>query len=617
MVRYLFAFSLIVGVASVIYSNSFQVPFHFDDRPNISQNPNIQIEQLTGDRLTSLIKNSYKESLRIFSFFTFALNFYFGGLDVFGYHLVNLIIHILSGVFLYWFILLTFQTPFLRERYGSTSFPIALLTSLIFIVHPIQTQSVTYIVQRMASMAGMFYLLSFSLYIKGRITKGSARFLFFGGGILTYLLGFFSKENVAILPLFVALFEFYFFQNFDLSPKGKKVAFSLLAGLLILLGLGFLFLGERYLKVVIEGYKFRSFTMGERVLTQFRVVLFYLTLLVYPHPSRLNLDHDFLLSKSLLDPPSTLISLLIIVGLIGFSLWKAKENPLLSFFTLWYFGNLMIESSIFPLEMVFEHRLYLPSVGPFFLFSLLVFRWIERWGMKTKWIWVVPFLIIIPLSLGTYQRNSVWKSELELWRDCVQKSPHKGRSHHNLGFVYYEMGWLDEAQRELEKSLRLDPNYALSWYNLGLVAYKKGFMDKAIDYYKKSIELDPTYPESYFNLGLAYYRKGLYEEAIGTYKKFLEMKPDYRNAHLNLGLAYGGLKRWEEALLAFEEERKKHPDNYHIDVYLGFLYRDMGDWSKALIHFKKALDYPNLPHRDFIKEMILSIERAQQTNKRP
>jgi tetratricopeptide (TPR) repeat protein len=118
-------------------------------------------------------------------------------------------------------------------------------------------------------------------------------------------------------------------------------------------------------------------------------------------------------------------------------------------------------------------------------------------------------------------------------------------------------------------------------------------------------------------LGLAYYRKGLYEEAIRTYKKFLEMKPDYRNAYLNLGLAYGGLKRWEEALLAFEEERKKHPDNYHIDVYLGFLYRDMGDWSKALIHFKKALDYPNLPHRDFIQEMILSIERAQQPNKRP
>lgn len=616
MVRYFFPLSLIIGLAFLIYSDTFQVPFHFDDRPNISQNPNIQIDSLTLERLISLIKISYKESLRIFSMLTFALNFYFGGLDVFGYHLVNLVIHTLSGIFLYWFLRLTFEIPSLKERYGSISSPVVILTSLLFIVHPIQTQSVTYIVQRMASMAGMFYLLTMTLYLKGRITEGRARFLYFGGGVMTYLLGVFTKENVAILPFFVSLFEFYFFQQFDLSPRGKRIAFSMALGLFILLGLGFLILGERYINVVIEGYKFRSFTMGERILTQFRVVLYYLTLLAYPHPSRLNLDHDFTLSRSLLDPPTTLFSLLIICGLIGYCIWSAKKKPLFSFFTLWYFGNLGIESSIFPLEMVFEHRLYLPSVGPFFLFSLLVFRTIEAWGVKKKWVWLIPFFIIIPLSIGAYQRNSVWRSELELWQDCVKKSPWKGRSHHNLGFVYYEMGKLEEAQRELEKSLRLNPDYALSWYNLGLIAYKKGWMDRAIDYYKKSIDLDPNYPESYYNLGLAYYRKGCYEEAIQAYKKFLEMKPNYRNAYLNLGLAYSELKRWEEALWAFEEERRRYPDNYHIDVYLGFIYRDMGNYAKALTHFRMALDYPNLPHRDFIKEMILTIEKAQKPNQR-
>ncbi|MGB9629469.1 MAG: hypothetical protein ACPL6D_12480, partial [Thermodesulfobacteriota bacterium] len=232
--RPLIIFGLLAGLAFLIYSNSFEVPFHFDDRPNISQNPNVQINPFTWDQLKSLIKNSYRESLRIFSFLTFALNFYFGGLNVFGYHLVNLIIHILSGIFLYWFLALTFKIPSLKERYGSISFPIALLTSLIFIVHPVQTQSVTYIVQRMASMAGMFYLLTFAFYIKGRLTEGRARFLYFGGGVVTYLLGVFTKENVAILPFFIALFEVTFFQRFVLSMRGEKIALSMALGLLLL-----------------------------------------------------------------------------------------------------------------------------------------------------------------------------------------------------------------------------------------------------------------------------------------------------------------------------------------------------------------------------------------------
>ena len=119
--------------------------------------------------------------VRVFAYFTFALNYYFGGLNVFGYHLVNLLIHIGSGLVLYWFLLLTFRLPSLRERYGSAAFPIALFSSLLFLCHPVQTQSVTYIVQRMTSMAGLFYLLAMVLYVKGRLASGTRRYLFLGG----------------------------------------------------------------------------------------------------------------------------------------------------------------------------------------------------------------------------------------------------------------------------------------------------------------------------------------------------------------------------------------------------------------------------------------------------
>jgi len=388
--RHLIAIGLIAGVALLAYSNTFHVPFHFDDRPNITQNPNVQIKVFSWDRIERLIKYTYKESIRVFSYFTFALNYYFGGFNVFGYHLVNFLIHIASGIFLYAFLLLTFNLPSLKEKYGSISYKVALFTSLIFIAHPIQTQSVTYIVQRMASMAGMFYLLSLVLYIKGRLSTGWPRVFYFGGMVLSYLLGVFSKENVAILPLFVALYEFYFFQNLDLSPRGKKILLALIAILLVLGIFGFIIWGKRYINVIIEGYAYRTFTMSERVLTQFRIVLYYVTLLLYPHPSRLNLDYDFPISKTILDPPTTLISILIVAGFIGYSIWTAKKRPVISFCILWYFGNLVIESSIFPLEMVYEHRLYLPAVGPFILFSLFVVRGVEK--LKYKFPFLKPVM---------------------------------------------------------------------------------------------------------------------------------------------------------------------------------------------------------------------------------
>ena len=219
--KHLLVILLLGAVALMAYANTFRVPFQFDDNPNIVENPSIRLKTLSTAWLGQLIRLN-SGSIRFFSYFTFALNYYFGGLNVFGYHLVNLLIHIGSGLVLYWFLLLTFRLPSLRERYGSAAFPIALFSSLLFLCHPVQTQSVTYIVQRMASMAGLLYLLAMALYVKGRLASGIRRYLFFGGMFLVYLLGLFTKENVAILPLFIALYEFYFFQGLEVSRKGEK-----------------------------------------------------------------------------------------------------------------------------------------------------------------------------------------------------------------------------------------------------------------------------------------------------------------------------------------------------------------------------------------------------------
>ena len=175
------AISLMAVLTLMAYANTFHVPFHFDDDPNIVFNASTHLKTFSLRRVTQLIQANYKESLRVFAYFTFALNYYFGGLQVFGYHLINLLIHLSCGLLLYWFLLLTFNLPSLKERYGTKAFSIALFSSLLFLCHPIQTQSVTYIVQRMASMAGMFYLLAMVLYVKGRLSSGRKRLLFWLG----------------------------------------------------------------------------------------------------------------------------------------------------------------------------------------------------------------------------------------------------------------------------------------------------------------------------------------------------------------------------------------------------------------------------------------------------
>jgi protein O-mannosyl-transferase len=616
------AIGLVAAIAFIAYSNTFHVPFQFDDYPNIINELSIRLHTMTFHWLGQLIKN-IKDSIRFFAYFTFALNYYFGKFDVFGYHLVNLLIHITSGILLYWLLLVTLNLPSLKERYGPIAFPIALFSTLLFISHPIQTQSVTYIVQRMASMAGMFYLLAMLLYVKGRLSLERKRSLFWAGAALSYLLGLFTKENVAILPLFIALYEFYFFQNFDLSTKRKKTLIYLVGAVLLLGVLGLLFWGKRYFDVIIEGYKIRDFTLTERLLTQFRVVLYYVTLLLYPHPSRFNLDHDFPLSKGTLDPPTTLLSILIVVGLIGYSIWTAKKRPLLSYCILWYFGNLVIESSIIPLEMVFEHRLYLPAIGPFVLFATLVVKgWEEikerlrlrlredttrrrlpaetsfgvqapKTDMAGGWrdypLWGLFLVVTVLLVWGSYERNKIWRSEITLWEDCVKKSPNKNRPHYNLGLNYYNKGRYQKSIEAYKKAIHIKPNEPDSYNNLGQAHRALRSYQEAIEAYQKAIQIKPNYSFALINLGETFVEMGRYQEAIETLKKAIQLKPNDAGIYQNMGVAYRRIGRYREAIEAYQEAIRLKPDISDAYNNLGLAYYSLNRCQEATEAFKNAI----------------------------
>ncbi|MCK5420243.1 MAG: hypothetical protein KAI93_17080, partial [Desulfobacterales bacterium] len=266
-----------------IYADTLTAPFIFDGRINIEENPHIRISRITLKGLATAAFDSPSHQ-RPLANISFALNYYLHGYNVVGFRLVNIIIHIISGILLYFFIQTTFRTPALRSCNTHAKW-ISFFAAAIWMVHPLQTQSVSYIVQRMNSLTAMFYILSFLLYAHFRMNpQKRSKWWLLSGCILAAILSLGSKENAATLPLFIILYEWYFFR--DLSLKWLKAHILGLAGLFLLMAIiALIYVGVDPLDKILATYEIRNFTPTQRILTEFRVVIFYISLFLWPHPS--------------------------------------------------------------------------------------------------------------------------------------------------------------------------------------------------------------------------------------------------------------------------------------------------------------------------------------------
>jgi protein O-mannosyl-transferase len=495
-------FFIFTVVALAIYSNTFKTPFLFDDVDVIVNNPALHLDQLS---IKDLVNAGFSGPChrRPIANISLALNFYFGQHHVAGYHLVNLLIHIFCGVFLYLFINTTLAISSRENaKYGC----IALCASLIWLVHPLQTQAVTYIVQRMTSLSAMFFVLSLLLYAKGRMlpigetqpgNRKNIKYFFYSGSIMSGMLAFGSKENAAMLPLFIFLYEWYFFQG--LSKAWLKRNLAMIALLLVLLlFIGFSFLGVEPIEKILAGYARRDFTLLQRFLTEFRVVVFYVGLIFFPHPNRLNIDHDFPVSHSLIDPFTTVVSMVFISGLALTAILTAKKYRFLSFCLVWFLGNLIIESSVIPLEILFEHRNYLPSM--LFITALVL---IGHHFCKSQRVFFASIFIVAALfSMWTYERNHAWKNEITIWADSAMKSPMKPRPRIALGNTFFKKGKIDEAIVQYQSAIQMSKPGNISpviFNNLGVAYMRVGKKGEGISCFKKALDIDPRFADAYEN----------------------------------------------------------------------------------------------------------------------
>lgn len=601
MKRHLIQLGILIATVLPLYLPTVDYPFVFDDLASITANRNVRIDSLDPASLYDAATTGIVRR-RPLAYLSFALNYYFGDYNPSGYRLANILIHVLAGVLVYAFVHLTRvqqaqdhvdtattghgRTRARKTPSRQTSAWPAFVVALLWLVHPIQIQSVTYIVQRMTSMTVLFYMAALCLYIVGRRSRRrQVGIPFFIGALGAWIIALGCKEIAVTAPVIVFIYEWYFFQDLNRQWLVKACKYVVLP-VAATAAIGLLMLRIQPIDFILSGYEKRDFTMIERVLTQFRVVVHYLAILVYPHPERLTLEYDFPVSTSLVSPVTTLASLLFLLLLLGLGIAMARRQRLVSFCILWFFINLALESSVFALEMAYEHRLYLPSVG-FVLALVLVYL---RYVPKHAVIRYGPLIAAIVLLVwATIVRNAVWSDELTLWDDAIKKAPNKPRLHVNLGKMLRQRGDLAQAEYHYCRALELEPDSELALINLAVCLFHMDKPEEALVLYEKVIGMNPEIAAAHYNMGITLNGLGRKDEAAAAYREALRIDPDNAEAHSNYGNMLYRLHKYDEAISHFREALRVNPDFSVPHNSLGGALLNTGDVEGAVYHFREAL----------------------------
>ncbi len=560
------------------YSNSFQCTWHFDDYDNIVNNSSIQIKELTSDSIKKISLGIMNSGLlsRPIAYLSFSLNYYWGGLDVFGYHVVNFIIHSLSFVFLFLFIFRTLSLPLMKERYEKHAYTIALLSALLWAMNPVQVTAVTYIVQRMASMAALFYIMSMYFYLRFRIAETSIRAtIHIIACIFCAILAIGTKENAVMVGFSIFLYELFFLQGVT-EQNAKKMIKIVVIPICIIGIAGLLFYD---FTADMKNYELRPFTMQERLLTEPRVVLYYLSLIFYPLTSRLTLIHDFQISKALFDPWTTAAAILIIFSLVVVALVKAKRWPLFSYAILFFFINHAIEGSFLSLEILYEHRNYLPSMFLFVPVATLFIRGMEFFFTRKFFFYFLAtsmaFLVIV-LSVSVYLWNDTLRDDMTLWQDNVEKSPRLHHPRQWLAILLLNSGRLEEAHAELVKAEKAHESgqitsKSMTYGALGEYYLLTGNDDLALEHFQRAVHLHPPHtfiPICFNRMSYLYMKKGLLDRAEANSRMAIYLKPGEAGFYLTYGAILIKKNQPDQAIKMLQKALMLRPDSVQIYKFI-------------------------------------------------
>lgn len=588
--------AFITIVAVLVYSNIYDNSTHFDDE-FIIKNPALH-DPNDFEALFSINK------FRVVPFWTFAYNYISSneGNDLSPFYTYNIIIHIINSFLAFGITLLLFKTPVIKEsKIAQYSALLAFFIGLMFAVHPLQTQAVTYIYQRLASIAATFYYGSIFLYLFGRIIKKgiAIKIPIFLLSFIFLMLGLFSKENVfTIFPMILVIELLLFNKNFKLSP--------IIVGIFIVLtSIGFYIFTQFQLPAniigTLENFNGEVISSQNYLITQFKVIPIYLKLFLIPVGQ--NFDHDVRISNSISET-DVIIGLTIISLVIIYGLFMYRYNRIITFGIIWFFLTIAVESSVIPIaDVIFEHRVYLPMLGLLIAFTATLF---ELFSIKERLIPILFLLLVIIISSNSalaYKRNFVWQSELTLWSDAMINSPEKARVNFKRGQANLNEKNYLYALYDFDKVIQLLPNFRSAYTYRAAIYTGMGKNKEAIKDYDTFLEIAPNREKTsiYLNRARLYSKMKIYSKAHIDYDNYLKVNDKDVDIILEKATIFEKTNDAINAIQTVQRALKIQPDNPKIKLNLGRYYYMRAEFDNAIQWLDEAINSPD--NRD---EIILN-----------
>jgi len=498
---------IILAVGCIVYLNTLDSNWYLDDFSNIVNNTRIRT-----------LDYSFRELFQSRGIvnLSFSFNYYLNNLDVGGYHLFNILLHLSTSLVVY----LILKRVFVGQAWW------ALCAVLVFLVHPLQTQTVTYVVQRMAGMAGFFFFLSLYLYIVARekMSRLESSWFFWLSALISGALAVMCKENAATLPVLLFLFDVFYLSDFKI-PRTKRL-FMLLPFFVVPL----LFAVIRIGVPVIAGSSFQqlgtfettnaleSVTPLKYFSTEIPVYWIYIRLLIFPFGQALDYGYPFV---------DKILNLKSFFSLCGFFLlfvfvWvNKKKAPWLLFGVLWFFLSLSVESTFIPLEPIYEHRLYVPMFG-FAVVVTFLLKLLAIFFRDYSMLFVIGYLFF--LGVLAYSRNEIWRDPVLFWESNARQVVSGSRPIMQLADAYFQRGKMDLANITYKRAIQMAEAAGRSselgagyLVNMCVASERLAEFDSAVYYCRLAISKSPNYPSAHYNLGVVQYRQG---DLVGSLKSF-------------------------------------------------------------------------------------------------
>ena len=595
--------ALIIVAGLLAYANSFSGVFVFDDLLLITKNP----------RIWHLfpIREYFSEMPRPTVSLTFTFNYWLGRLNPWGYHLLNLVIHLLAALTLFGIIHRTLAR--LKSFSGNSARWLALCVSLLWVVHPLQTQSVTYIIQRDESLMGLFYLLT--LYCAIRFAESPQQRQWGIGSIFSCALGMGCKPVMVTAPLTGLLYDRIFLESsFSQIFRKRGGFYAGLAATWLFLAVLLMAIHEPAHTHTV-GFSMKNLSPLQYAVNQPQVIWHYLRLAFCPHP--LIFDYAWPVAKSL---RTLFLPALGIAFLLLAILWGFRRYPKTAFLGASFFLLLAPTSSFVPIaDLMYEYRMYLPLAPLIALvvmggYHILRTLFPSQPNLRKTLAAALVGIAAVLASLLTFQRNKVYHDDITLWSDVVAKRPDSARAHCNLGVALQDRGGaVEKAAWHFREALRLNPEISdgqIVYNNLGICLLQLEQVDEAITQFQQSLKMRPDFADTYVNLANALVKKKQYTEAISACNQAIRLDPALAQAYLSMGNVYLYQGKPNEAKTFYTKAVQLKPDYAEAHNNLGSTLALLGNLDEAIIHFKQAIQI-NPRHTSARENLSLALQQKQ------